>query len=174
MHSISNLLFLQAAFRLGVTTPAVMSRLVVPALLRGLADSVPNVRLTAARVADDVLSVAAMSSWPPPDGRSGSFGGERDIIDACPWGSRMPSEAFGDAVDEGNVSDTAASSGGLGSGSESVEHGSQGGGEAWWGCGWKNVELKLEALSGRDPDRDVAYFAAQALKPRWKGDVRRP
>lgn len=173
MRSIANLRFLQAAFRLGVTTPAVMSRLVVPALLCGLADSVPNVRLTAARVADDVLSVAAMSSWPPPDGRSGSFNGERDIIDASPWGSRMPSEATGDAVHDGNASDTVASSGGLGSGSESVGHGSQGGG-AWWGCGWKKVELKLEALSGRDPDRDVAYFAAQALKPRWKGDVRRP
>lgn len=153
-----------------------MSRLVVPALLHGLADSVPNVRLTAARVADDVLSVAAMSSWPPPAGRSGSFHGERDIIDASSWCSRMPSEASeasGDAVDDGNSSDTVASSGGIGSGSESVGHGSQEGGD-WWGCGWKKVELMLEALSGRDPDRDVAYFAAQALKPRWKGDVRRP
>lgn len=46
--------------------------MIVPVLLRGLRDRLPNVRLSAARVADDILSVAAVSSWPPPGGRNGT------------------------------------------------------------------------------------------------------
>ncbi len=172
----------QAAFRLGVTTPAVMSSVLVPVLLRGLGDQLPNVRLTAARVADDILSVAALSSWPPPGGRARGKGQARE--------EEMVSGGEGDGGGGGDAERSpdaalqpAICGGGEGDGDGGVDNfvvvtaeaagGSGGvrGGDWWgWGCGWEEVERKLEAVSAGDPDRDAAYFATQALKPKWAGD----
>lgn len=136
-----------------------MSSVVVPVLLRGLRDPLPNVRLSAARVADDILSVAAMSSWPPPGGRRGGSPAGATGPPAGEEGSAA-SGGSGRVEGDGNGGDVLARGGGAGSG---------GGGE-WWGCGWEEVESRLEAVSGGDPDRDAAYFATQALKPKWVGD----
>lgn len=178
----------QAAFRLGVTTPAVMSSLIVPVLLRGLADPLPNVRLTAGRVTDDVLSVAAMSSWPSPGGRSRGrchASGRGDTAatiaaDEEAETAAITEEGSADIVDgavdlhgTGDDGDGARAGGDRGEVKDGDDDGHDSGGE-WWGCGWEEVELRLEDLSRGDPDRDVAFFAAQALKPKWPGDVRRP
>ena len=188
-----------------------MTSVVVPSLLRGLSDPVPNVRLTAARVADDVLAVAAMSSWPAPDGRSRATAlthDDHDGDDSCgdrtaekggaaaaafPWAFTPAENDSGTDVRATAVFEAASAP--LGSGSGSRADGAEGLSSAgrglrhdrepghgrgngakgsWWDCGWQEVELQLEALSGGDPDRDVAYFAAQALKPKWEGDVWRP
>lgn len=320
-----------------------MSSLLVPVILRGLADPLPNVRLTAARVADDILSVAAMSSWPAPGGRRGaafSGGNGNDTGSGTGCGSIV----IGVTGNEGPCNAVGAAGGGVSGGVFSLENrgfvpavvecdansvrpargdvnqGQQAGvegdnspvatmgagncnsfvdgsgpaavsstttttatgggsclpahddddydsndedgnedgsyddggdyddaarlsgcidstggddektypslaglpkgaapphlqqqqrrqqrldtsggsnadkasgsaevmgeeesarcrpGEAraeWWGCGWEEVELRLEKLSGEDADRDVSYYATQALKPKWVGDARR-
>lgn len=155
----------QAMFRFGVTTPAVMSSVIVPVLLRGLSDALPNVRLTAARVADDVLTLAVMSSWPPPRGRGGG------VLRAG------RSRVWDDADDENaSVSPRVMEGSGGGGGGGGAEGGACGGDasarsrRAGWGCGWDVVDARLETLSRFDRDRDVAYFATQALKPKWAGD----
>lgn len=48
-----------------------------------------------------------------------------------------------------------------------------GGGSRGWGCGWASIEMRLEELSRQDGDGDVAFFAKQALKPRWQSDCSR-
>lgn len=170
-----------------------MSSVIVPTLLRGLSDRLPNVRLTAARVADDIISVAAMSAWPPPGGRSaaaaaaataspssavGMKGGEQNDVDVgstrgTPLG--IPGEASRRPPHEVSA--------GMPGGTRSGDHAedepadyavSMKSGAAassvGWGCGWARIEMQLEVLSRGDPDRDVAFFANQALKPRWESD----
>lgn len=160
-----------------------MSAVIVPVLLRGLSDRLPNVRLSAARVADDILSVAAISSWPPPGGRNGAArhgGGSAEDGGGCggvrspgvpvPLAS-APALADGDGGDGGGgdnfVVITAAEPAAESRGGRVRDVG--GGGE-WWGCGWEEVERRLELVSAEDPDRDASYFATQALKPKWMGD----
>lgn len=158
--------------------------MIVPVLLRGLSDRLPNVRLSAARVADDILSVAAISSWPPPGGRDGAARHGDSAEDGCGCdGVTSPDvpvalastpavvdadgdDDFGDGGGGDNfvviTAEPAAQSEGRG--------GSRGGGGEWWGCGWEEVERRLEVVSAQDPDRDASYFATQALKPKWIGD----
>lgn len=162
---------LQAAFRLGVTTPAVMSAVIVPVLLRGLCDRLPNVRLSAARVAEDILSVAAISSWPPPGGRSGGSrergsagGGGGDRGDIAERSLDVPAVADGDGDGDGADNFVVITA------EVAAESGAGGGGGEWWGCRWEEVERRLELVSAEDPDRDASYFATQAIKPKWMGD----
>lgn len=179
---------LQALFRFGVTTPAVMSSVVVPTLMRGLSDTLPNVRLTAARIADDILKVAAMSSWPPPTGRGnydvghGDSSGCGDGEGAMGDGTGVPAEVGSgrrssqsntgrDGVSQGgDASSASAASGGDARVDARWGSGLQENAGVGWGCGWAAVETRLEALSKMDPDRDVSYFASQAVKPKWVGD----
>ena len=185
-----------------------MSAVIVPVLLRGLCDRLPNVRLSAARVADDILSVAAISSWPPPGGRSGTAvrqgggcaqggggggggdAGEGDMAESSP-DVLLPlassprvvdgdGDGDGDGGDGGGVdnfvvvnAEPELESRGRGGGSSGGGAGDGGGsasGGEWWGCGWEEVERRLELVSASDPDRDASYFATQALKPKWMGD----
>ncbi|CAM9635875.1 unnamed protein product, partial [Discosporangium mesarthrocarpum] len=53
----------QALFRLGLVNPAVLGGVVVPALMRGLEDRLPNVRLMAAHAADNIMTFVAMLEW---------------------------------------------------------------------------------------------------------------
>lgn len=168
-----------------------MSSVLVPTLLRGLSDRLPNVRLTAARVADDIVSVAAMSAWPPPEGRSatkpavvesGIRSAVIDPVETRESGGSSGGECFGSepAVGEtrGN-GDVVVRAAGQVDGSVSVSVDGQrgdsgdGGGGRGWGCGWASVETRLEELSRQDGDGDVAFFAKQALKPRWQSDCSR-
>lgn len=197
----------QASFRLGVTTPAVMSSVLVPTLLRGLSDRLQNVRLTAARVADDILSVAAMSEWPPPAGRdAATTAAARAAVasaatitstatpSACEnqannsrnddqdgstmvWsvrGETTPSGAFDEAHHNGDMDGAVTAARRL-ENDIRVDAGGDGrrAGGCGWGCGWADVESRLEFLSREDSDRDVAYFAKQALKPKWATDQQR-
>lgn len=161
-----------------------MSAVIVPVLLRGLSDRLPNVRLSAARVADDVLSVAAISSWPPPGGRNGAVrhGDSAEGGGGGPGGGEIAKSS--PDVPSPLRSASGVADGGDGAGvdnfvviaaepaPESRDRGAVrgGGGGEWWGCGWEEVERRLELVSAQDPDRDASYFASQALKPKWMGD----
>ncbi|CAN0012233.1 unnamed protein product [Choristocarpus tenellus] len=102
----------EAIFRLSLVNPAVLSGVVVPTLIWGLEDRLPNVRLMAARSVDNILTHAAMSEWSHPEGEGGTPG----------WG---------------------------------------------WACGWEEVQQRLETLQREDSDRDVQYFAGQALRYKY-------